>query len=566
MKKKYLFLAIALLLSACSGEKPTTPQIEPTNGGNPTPTSQIPSSIPSPTNSQEATFGPTPSSTGESFPTQEPPVPTLIPTADTPSEPPAPTYNTTVPSNFSPTPTIEITPTGTPAIPTQEPPVPTLIPTVSPTPSEVEITPTPSEIELTNPMNEPYVARQYYLNHIGDIYGAWQKYRGRGITVAVIDVGFNPDHEEFFDMDGNSKISAKSASFTTKSNKTTTEVGIDKVVNMGESHGTFCAGIVGASINNKGVVGIAPEAELMLLKTDAKPKSIAQAFYYAADNGAKVITISIGSYYNYEGDLQDDNSDLAVVFNDSVQYCYNKGVVVCSAGGNGGLDNQPTEYTFPACVDHVIGVGGLAANSSSEIWDGSSYNSSPQYQFIDVLAPSEMMFGCCHYDNKIYDSGWNGTSFASPIVAGIAALYFEKNPNNSAADFEKDLYDTCHKITTSQIANTNQLGYGRVDVGALLEIEPQEVEIKIKTNWNNNYAYVWNSITNNQQSSWPGNKLEKIDGTCILNIDTKNYDSIIFSNGNGQTIDISITSFLYANTYDLTKTVNENGKLIGNYI
>ena len=307
-----------------------------------------------------------------------------------------------------------------------------------------------------NPMNEPYIARQYYLNHIGDIYSVWKQYRGKGITIAVIDVGFLPTHEDFYFEDGTSKVSEKSASFVTKGSTTTTSVGIDKVVNEGESHGTFCAGVAAAGLNGKGVIGIAPEASLLLLKTDLKPKSIAAAFRYAADNGAKVVTISIGSYYNYGGDLVDDGSDLGTVFDAPVKYCVDKGVAVISAGGNGGLDGQPTEFTFPGCVDNVIGVGGLAANKSSEIWEGSSYNSSPAYQSIDVFAPADMMFGCCHYGGKKYDSGWNGTSFASPIVAGMAALYFEKNPNNSVAQFTTDLFSSCHKITTSSIARSEE--------------------------------------------------------------------------------------------------------------
>ncbi len=423
-------------------------------------------------------------------------------------------------------------------------------------------------VESLDPMGEPYIGRQYYLNHIGDIYSAWQKYRGRGIAIAVIDVGFNPNHEDFKYKDGTSKVSAKSASFTTSGKNTTTSVGVDKVVNMGESHGTFCAGVAAAAVNGKGVAGIAPEAELLLLKTDCKPKSIAQAFRYAADNGARVVTISIGSYYDYTGDLVDDGSDLGTVFDAPVKYCYDKGVAVISAGGNGGLDGQPTEFTFPGCVDNVIGVGGLAANSSSEIWTGSSYNSSSKWQSIDVLAPADMMFGCCHYDNKVYDGGWNGTSFASPIVAGMAALYFEANPSKKAADFEKALYASCHKITTSKIATADQLGYGRVDVGGLLGLKASgQIEAKIKANWSSGYAYVWNSVSGSQMSAWPGKALTKSGNTFAVTIDSSKYDSVIFTQTKEgpQTVDLSVTSFLSSKTLDLTGATKENNALVGTY-
>ena len=434
----------------------------------------------------------------------------------------------------------------------------------------VDPDPTPVIEEKLNPMDEPYIGRQYYLNHIGDIYSAWGQYRGKGITIAVIDMGFNPDHEDFSYADGTSKVSDLSASFTTNGGETSLEVGKDTVVNMGESHGTFCAGVAAAAVNGKGVAGIAPDASLLLLKTDRKPKSIAKAFKYAADNGAHVITISIGSYYNYKGDLINDGSDLGTIFDEPVKYCYDKNVPVISAGGNGGLDGQPTEFTFPGCVDYVIGVGGLAANKSDEIWEGSSYNSSSEWQSIDVFAPANNMFGCCHYDDKKYDGGWNGTSFASPIVAGLAALYFEKNPNNTAKQFETDLYNTCHKLTKSSIATSNQLGYGRVDVGKLLGLTPTgQVTASIKTNWDTCYAYVWNSISGVEKANWPGTSLTKTNGQFAFDIDISKYDSVIFtkSSSGPQTPDLLITSFINGDVYDLTNPINESGMnfLIGSY-
>ena len=342
---------------------------------------------------------------------------------------------------------------------------------------------------------------------------------------------------------------------------------------MGESHGTFCAGIVGAATNKKGVIGVAPDTTLMLLKTDAKPKSICKAFKYAADNGARVVTISIGSYYNYDGDLIDDGSNLATVFDESVNYCYDHNVVICSAAGNGG-GSQPNEYTFPAAVDKIIGVGGLAANSSGEIWSGSSYNSSKQYQFVDVFAPSDRMFGMCHYDDKIYDGGdWKGTSFASPIVAGMAALYFEKYPSKTANDFTNDLYNSCHPITTSSIAAKDQLGYGRVDVSSLLNEKSEgKVMVKALTTFTPSYAYIWNSNTLTEYKSWPGEVMKKDENNVYyIEVDSSKYDSIIFAEeGYGmQSVDLLINSFSYGNIYDIAakSTINDFGHyLVGRYL
>ena len=429
--------------------------------------------------------------------------------------------------------------------------------------------------ELSNVLNEPYIGNQYYLNHIGDIYSVWGKYRGKGVTVAVIDKAFHAYHEDFYDEKGELQISTKSAAFINNNGTITTQVGVSYVNDLSDSHGTFCAGIVGARTNKKGVVGIAPDCDLMLLKVDGKPKSIVEAFRYAADHGAKVITISIGSYYNYDGDLINDGSDLGQVFSSSLKYCHDKGVVVCSAAGNGGGDSSTVhEYTFPGACDYVIGCGGLAFNSNENVWSGSSYNSSSSYQFVDIFAPSEKMFGCSNYtDNtgtyRQYDGGWEGTSFSSPIVAGLAALYFEKYPTRTVVEFEKDLYASCHKLSNSSIGEVDQLGYGRVDAGKLLdEVNTQQVTLKVKSNYSSLNVYAWNSdlSKNKELANWPGKQMNKSDGYFTYTFKLSDYDSLIFNNGSNQTIDISASSFIYDNAYDITALKKEGNLIVGSYI
>ena len=419
--------------------------------------------------------------------------------------------------------------------------------------------------ELRNPMNEPLVHEQYYLNHIGDIYNTWKSYRGRGITIAVIDKGFNPNHEDLTFADGTSKVSDLSASFTTTGTTTSTSVGVDKVINMADSHGTFCAGVAAAGINGKGVVGIAPEASLLLLKTDGKPKSISKAFKYAADNGAKVVTISIGTYNGYDGeDLTNDGSNLTTVFDEPVQYCLNKGTVVISAGGNGGLDGRQTEYTYPGAAQGVIGCGGLAANSSDAVWSGSSYNYSRTYEFCDVFAPADGMFNICHFNRDgrwyDYDGGWNGTSFASPIVAGMAALYFEKNPSATPSDFQRDLYATCVKLPNQTVGSKNltsaNLGYGRVDVGKLLNTETTEtITIKVDYNGSKLYAFAWDDTGTYSygNANWPGVSITKGPVYYTVSIDASKYQNIIFNTGSDvlKTVDLKTSSFVYGNVYNL---------------
>lgn len=437
------------------------------------------------------------------------------------------------------------------------------------------------EKQLENVIYEPLLGRQYYLNHIGDIYSTWKKYQGEGVVIAVIDIGFDTTHEEFKFLDGTSKITSNSASFKYQNGGVVTNVGISYAHDTSDSHGTFCAGVAAAGLNHKGVIGIAPMAKLMLLKTDAMPKSIAVAFKYAADNGAKVISISLGSYATGGGDLKPDGSDIKKVFDEPVEYCRNKGVVVVSAGGNGGEGGASmiSVPTYPGATPGVIGVGGLKANSNSTIWEGSSINSSTD-KFIDVVAPANGMFNICNYykdgQHILYDGGnegnkhkWNGTSFAAPIVAGMAALYFEKYPSASVDAFETALYNSTNAIETPSASN-----YGSVDIGKLLRttgIDKVTITVQDNTETSLN-LFIWDSRTGKAPSPWPGDTYTLIGGKFSTRINTSLYDSMIVSSLSGaQTIDLSIYPFIYGCVYDLTNAIGEifdytKTLYIGNYV
>lgn len=388
---------------------------------------------------------------------------------------------------------------------------------------------------LPDPTKESMYGEQGYLNFVGDVQSVWKSYLGDGQTIAVIDTGFDIGHSEFLKEDGTSKISPKSARFHHEGGSVSIDVGVQNAaMQNGDSHGTFCAAVAAASVTGSGTVGIAPRADLMLLATDGKPRSICEAFRYAADNGARVITISIGSYSDYEGDLQNDGSDLTTVFSESLEYAYRKGVVICSAGGNGGL-SRPVEYTYPGGCDYVIGVGGLASGSRTSIWSESSRNSAKEYQFCDVFAPSENMFNACNFirDGKrfLYDGGWNGTSFASPIVAGAAALYFEKHPDHTNQDFERALYNTAEELEWSSG------GYGAINIKALMEyVNPGKyVEIGFESAswWDADQAatrvFAWSRARSVYLHEYKTTKTNKGSRALwVFNIDETLFDYLVF--------------------------------------
>ena len=433
-----------------------------------------------------------------------------------------------------------------------------------------------------DPTKESLYAKQTYLNFVGNIQNVWDSYRGDGVTLAVIDSGFHVDHPEFYFDDGTSKILESSASFAYDGSKVAVKQGKSNVeITDGDSHGTICATVAAGSCTGEGTVGIAPNCNLMLLKTDKKPKSIEAAFRYAADNGARVITISIGSYYDYDGDLVRDGSDLATVFNPALKYVHSKGVVVCSAAGNGGECGKPTEFTFPGGSDYVIGAGGLASSSRTSIWSGSSYNSGKSYQFCDVFAPAQGLYSGCYFDRDgkhyDYDGGFNGTSFASPILAGAACLYFQKNPTATNVDFERALF----RSATALLGEKG--GYGAIHIENLMNYQkPSNAEKTFyftdaswwRADGANTSVFAWNYAQTSINADYPGALMQKASGNnnWSITLDTSIFERLVFvrvsprnEDWGAETVNIDISSFGTKNCYSIAST-SAAWKDQGNYV
>ena len=332
----------------------------------------------------------------------------------------------------------------------------------------------------SNPTSEPDFNKQLStINPLGSLATVWDYYRGDDVVVAVIDSGFDINHPEF----ERERISDLSAYiYTDVKGNVNIKVGVEETkITDGDSHGTMCAGLLGASDNDYGISGIAPNATLMFIKIDKKYTSFAETFKYAADNGAKVISTSLGTYPNTKGESSGDvifpaGVDISKVFNENIKYAHDLGVTIIAATGN----SKTTTPSYPAACDYVIGAGGLNAGSMTSIWDsgyeGSNYNGNKVY--VDVFAPSDNIYapGFDTSTNKsTYWSGGKGTSFSAPLIAGAAALYFEKYPTASNDDFELSLKNTCVNIN-SYNQNKN-MGWGRINISALLNIEEDIVDI-----------------------------------------------------------------------------------------
>ena len=250
-------------------------------------------------------------------------------------------------------------------------------------------------------VNDPYRSLQWNMTAI-DVDGAWAYSTGRGVTVAVIDTGLGKVGED------------RPANVLT--GKDWVDGDSDPTDQNG--HGTHVSGTIAQKTNNgKGCIGVAPDATILPLRVlgadgSGDAYAIAEAITYAADQGAKVINLSLGSAYGTN------------VERDAVRYAQGKGVVIVAASGN----ESATSVGYPATYDGVIAVGATR-------YDGAVAAYSNGGSTLDVVAPGgdmavdqnrdgyndgilqEVVIGTQHG----YDF-YEGTSMASPHVAGVAAL------------------------------------------------------------------------------------------------------------------------------------------------
>jgi len=316
--------------------------------------------------------------------------------------------------------------------------------------------------------NDPLAARQWYLTQIR-AFDVWPDEPVLSpVKVAVIDSGIDGGHPEF-----QGRIAA-SKSFV-GGNALTDEQG----------HGTFIAGEIAAGLHNgQGIAGIAFPAQLVIAKVVRPDGSIsldaeAQAIRWAAEQGARVINLSLGGVRDPADRSQDTFSQEEA---DAVEYAVRSGAVVVAAAGN--ADQAPATpwpyASYPAALPHVLGVGAL--DRAGEVPDFSDRD--PVY--VDISAPGEDIlstfprqltairpacpdqgYSSCGPDEYRFAEG---TSFSAPLVAAAAALLLAVRPElraeqvtalleHTAADVNAT--DGCHQCP---LLRDRFSGWGRLDV------------------------------------------------------------------------------------------------------
>jgi subtilisin family serine protease len=255
------------------------------------------------------------------------------------------------------------------------------------------------------------------------------------------------------------------------------------------AHGTSCAGIAAAVFNNSlGISGIAGNCRIMPISFHAWTDSeVAAGINYAADNGAKVISMSFGQYLIREKPIGWLGSwpsgwDFSII-DPAVSHAVNDiGCVLCAATGNEDLN---TFNRYPSRHPLVIACGASdqidnrksPTSPDGEGW-GSNYANGVSVVAPGVLIPTTDIQGASGWNTSPgvagnYTTGFNGTSSATPHVSGLAGLLLVRYPSSSNNEVRQIIEQTAEKVGVvpySEMAGyangtrNQEMGYGRINV------------------------------------------------------------------------------------------------------
>jgi cell wall-associated protease len=207
------------------------------------------------------------------------------------------------------------------------------------------------------------------------------------------------------------------------------------------SHGTHVSGIIAADRNNnKGTIGIADNVKIMAIRTvptgDERDKDVANAIYYAVNNGAKVINMSFGKDYSPHREAVEK----------AILAAQKKGVIIVHAAGNDGKDvdtepNFPTKRPIKGKKEawNMIEVGASSMNLNEKFTASfSNYGK----ERVDLFAPGVKVWSTM--PNQEYKPS-SGTSMAAPVVTGVTALLMEYFPELSSQKIKEILVKSTWK-------------------------------------------------------------------------------------------------------------------------
>lgn len=266
-------------------------------------------------------------------------------------------------------------------------------------------------------------------------------YTGSGVKVAILDTGFDINHPDFEGRE-----------------ITTISFVPDETIDDFHGHGTHCIGTACGSVSLQGErYGVATQAHIYAGKVLSNQGSGAQSWIlngmaWAANSGCKVLSMSLGSQV-LEGESYD------VAYERAAQFALSKGTFIVAAAGNNSRrsKNRFSPVASPADCPSILAVA--AIDPELQVADFSNRAINPS-GLVDIAAPGVDIYSSWPMPTRYRTL--SGTSMATPHVAGIAALLFEKYPDATPSMIEDELKK-----------NAKTLPLPTEDVGVGLSIAPQ---------------------------------------------------------------------------------------------
>ncbi|MCD7937951.1 MAG: S8 family serine peptidase [Tannerellaceae bacterium] len=313
------------------------------------------------------------------------------------------------------------------------------------------------------PLMQKYGYAEKQIEMLNGIWLHEKGYTGRGVSVAVIDAGFR-------------NVDRIGAFYSLRMQGTHNSVSREESVFEGDDHGTKVLSCMAANLPGV-MVGTAPEADYWLIKSEDNRSEFpieedywAAAVEYADSVGVEVITSSLGYFHFDVEEMNYDQSSLdgnTAFISRAARQAAEKGILLfCSAGNEG--NGAWGKITFPADVEEIITVGAITLEGEKSSFSSTGFTADYRVK-PDVVALGS---GCTVLDARGAVRYANGTSFSTPILAGLGVCLWQAFPTLT----NYQIAEILRTVASRKNRPDAEVGYGMPDMKKAYELAKQMSE------------------------------------------------------------------------------------------